>query len=105
MGLGGYPDVTLAGARETARNARLLIKNGKDPIAEARAAASALRASRAKDVSFEQAAKSYMAAHETGWRNAKHAQQWQNTLATYAYPKVGGLMVRDVELGQRLAVL
>ena len=44
MGLGGYPDVTLAGAREAARNARLLIKSGKDPIAEARAAASALRA-------------------------------------------------------------
>jgi len=105
MGLGGYPDVTLAGARESARNARLLIKNGKDPIAEARAAASALRASRARDMSFEQAAESYMAAHETGWRNAKHAQQWQNTLATYAYPKVGGLMVRDVELAQILAVL
>ena len=34
MGLGGYPDVTLAGAREAARNARLLIKSGKDPIAE-----------------------------------------------------------------------
>jgi hypothetical protein len=37
MGLGGYPDVTLAGAREAARNARLLIKSGKDPIAEGRA--------------------------------------------------------------------
>jgi hypothetical protein len=85
MGLGGYPDVTLAGAREAARNARLLIRSGKDPIAEARAAASALRASLAKDVTFEQAARSYIAAHESGWRNAKHAQQWRNTLAKYAY--------------------
>ena len=91
MGLGGYPDVTLAGAREAARNARLLIKSGKDPIAEARAAASALRASVAKDVTFEQAARSYIAAHEAGWRNAKHA--------------IGGLMVRDVELTHVLAVL
>jgi integrase len=105
MGLGGYPDVTLVGAREAARNARLLIKSGKDPIAEARAAASALRASRAKDVTFEQAARSYIAAHESGWRNAKHAQQWRNTLASYAYPEIGGLLVRDVELAHVLAVL
>jgi integrase len=105
MGLGGYPDVTLAGAREAARNARLLIKSGKDPIAEARAAASALRASVAKDVTFEQAARSYIAAHEAGWRNAKHAQQWRNTLTSYAYPKIGGLMVRNVELAHVLAVL
>ena len=105
MGLGGYPDVTLAGAREAARNARLLIKSGKDPIAEGRAAASALRASRAKDLTFEQAARSYIAAHEFGWRNAKHAQQWRNTLASYAYPEIGGLMVRDVELAHILAVL
>jgi hypothetical protein len=105
MGLGGYPDVTLAGAREAGRNARLLIKSGKDPIAEARAAASALRASVAKDVTFEQAAQSYIAAHQSGWRNAKHAQQWRNTLASYAYPEIGGLMVRDVGLPQVLAVL
>jgi integrase len=105
MGLGGYPDVTLAGAREAARNARLLIKNGKDPIAEARAAVSALRASRAKDVTFEQAACSYIAAHESGWRNAKHAQQWRNTLARFAFPEIGGLMVRDVALPNVLAVL
>src|SRR3979490_1716111 len=45
----------------------------------------------AKDVTFEQAARSYIAAHESGWRNAKHGQQWRNTLASYAYPKIGGL--------------
>jgi integrase len=105
MGLGGYPDVTLAGAREAARTARLLIKGGKDPIAEAKALASALRASVAKDVTFEQAARSYIAAHESGWRNAKHGQQWRNTLASYAYPKIGGLLVRNVELAHILAVL
>src|SRR5258706_8951453 len=105
MGLGGYPDVTLSGAREAARGARALIKSGKDPIAEARAAASALRASLAKDVTFEQAAQSYIAAHETGWRNAKHAQQWRNTLASYAYPEIGGLMGRNVEFANALVVL
>jgi integrase len=56
-------------------------------------------------MTFEQAAGSYIAAHESGWRNAKHAQQWRNTLASYAYPKIGALMVRNVELAHILAVL
>jgi hypothetical protein len=66
MGLGGYPDVTLAGARDAARKARELIRSGKDPIAEARAAASTLWAPRAKDMTFQQAASGYIAAHEVG---------------------------------------
>src|SRR5260370_33176376 len=105
MGRCGFADVTLAGDRQGRPNARLLNRSGKDPIAEERAAASALRASLAKDVTFEQAARSYIAAHESGWRNAKHVQQWRNTLASYAYPGIGGLMVRNVELAHVLAVL
>jgi hypothetical protein len=56
-------------------------------------------------VTFEQSARSCIAAHESSWRNAKHAQQWRNTLATYVYPKIGALLVRDVELAHVLAVL
>ena len=105
MGLGGFPDVPLVDARAAARAARQLIREGKDPIAEARAAASALRASRLKEVTFEQATVSYIAAHEAGWRNVKHAQQWRNTLATYAYPVIGALVVRDIDLPHILAIL
>ncbi len=105
MGLGGYPGVTLAGARLAARAARELMDAGKDPIDERKAKASALRASKAKALTFEQAALAYIAAHEAGWRNAKHAQQWRNTLQTYAYPVIGALLVRDVELAHVLAIL
>lgn len=63
--------MTLADARAAARRAREQIRAGLDPILEARAAASANKASRVKDVTFEQAAHAYMAAHEAGWRNAK----------------------------------
>lgn len=105
MGLGGFPDVPLADARTAARNARELIRAGLDPIKEARAAVSARRASLAKDLTFKEAAAAYMAAHEAGWRNAKHANQWKNTLATYAYPQIGELLVRDVELTHVLAIL
>jgi integrase len=105
MGLGGFPDVPLAAARTAARHARDQIRKGLDPITEARAAASVLRASQAQDITFEQAARAYLAAHEGGWRNEKHAQQWRSTLETYAYPIAGSLMVRHVELTHILAIL
>ncbi len=105
MGLGGFPDVPLADARAAARRARDQIRAGLDPIEEARADANARRANQAKNVTFKQAALAYIAAHEAGWRNVKHAQQWRNTLEAYAYPVVGSVMVRDVDLTHVLAIL
>lgn len=105
MGLGGYPDVTLAGARDAAREARAKAKTGVDPIEDAKAARSALAASRLTAKTFRQCATAYVAAHKAGWKNAKHAQQWSNTLETYAYPTLGEMLVRDVALPQVLGVL
>lgn len=105
MGLGGFPDVTLAGAREAARRAREEIAQGFDPIEARKARKSALRAEAAKVVTFQAAAEAYIAAHGDGWRNPKHRQQWENTLATYAYPVIGKLGVGDVELPHLLQVL
>lgn len=105
MGLGGFPDVTLAGARDAARKARERIAEGVDPIEERRARKSALRAEVARLVTFEEAAKAYIAAHGDSWRNDKHRQQWENTLSTYAYPKIGKLAVRDIGLPHILSVL
>lgn len=105
MGLGGYPDVTLAGAKDAARLARDKIRNGVDPIAERTAARSALLASHGKSMNFEAASLAYIAAHESGWRNAKHVQQWRNSLESYAYPVIGKLSVRDVDLTHVLKIL
>ncbi|WP_298159791.1 site-specific integrase [Brevundimonas sp.] len=105
MGLGGFPDVTLAGAREAARRAREKIDDGIDPIEDRKARKSALRAETAKVITFEDAAKAYIAAHEDGWRNTKHRQQWENTLATYAFPKLAKLSVRDIEGVHVMSVL
>lgn len=105
MGLGGFPDVTLAGAKEAAREARKLIREGVDPIESARAAKSALRAAAAKSLTFTEAADAYLAAHEASWRNPKHRQQWENTLKTYAYPHIGKLSVSDVELAHVMKIL
>jgi len=96
MGLGGFPAVTLAQARDAARKARAKVKEGIDPIEEARANRSALLATAAASLSFEDCADRYINAQKAAWKNAKSEQQWRNTLATYAYPVMGKLLVRDI---------
>lgn len=105
MGLGGFPDVSLAQAREDARVARAKVRAGVDPIDEARAARSALIAAQLSMLTFQQAAEAYIDAHKAGWKNEKHQKQWASTLQAYAFPKIGTVLVRDVELPQVLAVL
>jgi integrase len=105
MGLGGYPSVTLAGAREAARVARAKIKTGIDPIEENRSIKSALAAARASAQTFQQCAEAYIAAKAPEWKNAKHGDQWRNTLATYAYPFIGKLLISDIEQEHVMQVL
>ncbi len=105
MGLGGYPAVALAEAHERSREARDLIRKGVDPILQARLAKSALLAQREMALTFKECASAYITAHESGWRNAKHVQQWRNTLDTYAYPVLGGMQVGDIAMAHVLRVL
>lgn len=77
LGLGSYPSVTLADAREAARAARAKLAQGIDPIEDARRARARLVAEIHTSMTFGEAAKRYIASHEKGWKNAKHAQQWQ----------------------------
>jgi integrase len=105
MGLGGYPDVTLAEARVAARAVRGKIAAGVDPIEDSRTARSKMIAAQDTAITFSQAAKQYIDTHESGWRNTKHVQQWRSTLQTYADPVIGKMLVRDVGLAQVLKIL
>jgi integrase len=105
MGLGGFPDVTLAQAREKAREARNRVERGIDPIEERRQARSALAASRAAAKTFDDCVDDFMKARESEWRNPKHRQQWKNTLDTYAGPFMGKLLVGDIGLPHVLKAL
>lgn len=105
MGLGGFPDVPLAHARDKARRARDDIDQGIDPIAQRNAAASRLHAQQATEKTFNQAAQGFLEAHGDTWKNAKHRAQWVNTLETYAYPVMGKVLVRDVGQEHVLAIL
>lgn len=105
IGLGAYPAVTLAMAWDKARAKRDMIAEGKDPIAERTMLRSALLAAQAGALTFRQAAEKYLEFRQGTWGNAKHAQQWANTLRDYAYPALGSLLVRDVETPHVLAAL
>jgi integrase len=105
IGLGGYPEVTLAQAHERARAARDLIRSGVDPIERRREAKSALIAARATAMTFKEVAALFIEKTERKWKNAKHAQQWRNTLETYAYPVIGGMLARDIQRDHVAAVL
>ncbi|MEZ5617204.1 MAG: tyrosine-type recombinase/integrase [Rhodocyclaceae bacterium] len=105
MGLGGFPDVTLAGAKEKAREKREQIDKGIDPIEDRRAKKSALAAAVAGAMTFSDAAAAYIAAKEAEWKNGKHGQQWRNTLETYAYPVIGKMFVGSIEKEHILKIL
>lgn len=77
LGLGSERDVSLAKAREAARQARALVKAGLNPIEEK-------QRRRIVGTTFAEAAEALILSREAGWTNAKHRQQWRNTLATYA---------------------
>jgi len=99
MGLGSLGSVSLAQARDKAAECRRLRQERIDPIAARDAQRAAAAAENAKTMTFDQCAAGYIAAHRAGWRNTKHASQWQNTLATYVSPVFGKLPVRTIDVG------
>ncbi len=105
IGLGGFPTVTLTQARDKAREARDKIERGVDPVAERRAAKAALVTAAGRGLTFEKAVESYLKAKLDAFKNAKHRQQWENTLAQYALPVLGKMMVQDIDVRDVLRVL
>lgn len=104
IGLGPYPEVNLAAARQKARETKAAIRDGRDPIAERRAARAALMAEQER-ITFTRAVEIYLAMKDHEFRNRKHAGQWRSTLYTYAVPVMGEVPVANVELRHVVSVL
>ncbi len=102
IGLGAYPGVGIALAREKAQATRDEIAKGIDPVAQRAAARQTIveqqQEENALAWTFKRCAEAYIKAKKPGWRNDKHGQQWENTLATYVYPAIGETMVRNVNI-------
>jgi integrase len=105
LGLGPFPDVPLAAAREAASAQRRLRREGKDPILERRAQRDATALQRAKAVSFAECLDMYLAAHEPGWKGTRTGKQWRVSLTRYALPLLGKLPVASIDIGLVLRVL
>jgi integrase len=105
MGLGAYPDISLEEARDRATDYRRTVRSGIDPIEQRKLNKATQRAERSNSVTFAYCAERYIEAMRHEWKNAKHAQQWTNTLKQYAYPIIGGMLVKEVETAHILRIL
>ena len=91
--------MTLAGAFEGARAALAQIKAGADPVSQRRDKRAIV------EWNFKKTAVAYIATHRAAWKSPKSAQQWENSLANYAYPLIGEKAVRDIGKADVLAVI
>jgi len=115
MGLGAFCTVnnSLAIARIKAINLQGLVKQGIDPMDQALQEQEREQAeNEAAEVkaefnqaTFDRVALEYIDSKSAEWKNAKHHQQWVNTLTTYAFPIIGKTPVSEIETAQVLKIL
>ncbi len=110
LGRGGWTGSNLAQrcAGQGRRAANKGEVGGRSPTERHRQAAdelAAAQAARIACITFKAVAKDHITANEESWRNAKHRQQWQNTLATYVYPVIGEVPVAEIGTAHVLQIL
>ena len=97
LGLGPYPVVTLAIAREAALTNRREIRNGENPKTNRR---------RARGVqSFAEAERKVFDLRRGGWKGEKHAKDWTESMRLHVLPRLGAISVADVSTEDVIAVL
>jgi integrase len=105
MGMGSYPDTSLAEARDHATEYRKAKRVGVDPKDYRRKQLEGLRAQYASSKLFREVAEEFIENKRSGWKNKKHAGQWSATLKTYAYPMIGGMSVDQIQIEDILKIL
>ncbi|WP_428354037.1 tyrosine-type recombinase/integrase [Methyloprofundus sp.] len=105
IGLGSARLVPVTKAREEIFKYRQLLTEGKDPFTFKKALDEERRKLIDDVITFQFCATSYINSHKASWKNAKHTQQWTNTLATYAYPVIGGLLVKEIDTALIMRIL
>ena len=98
MGLGRVENITLDQARRKVSELYQQIKDNPsyDPIAERKQEQATAKLIINADKTFTDCATEFIDLKKCEWTNAKHAQQWTNTLTTYAYPTIGLLPVKSI---------
>ena len=95
LGLGPYPEVSLAQARKRADENRVAARNGDDPTART-----------AGTPTFKEAAERVIALHAPSWATASKSEaQWRASLATYVYPVIGARPVGAITTADVMSLL
>lgn len=105
IGLGSYPEVSLAEAQSRARADRDKVRSGVDPVAERKEAKARLVEAQKVGLTFREAAEQCLEARLHNFKNAKHRDQWSSTLEQYVYPIIGSMPVQGVDTASILRVL
>ncbi|ENV34646.1 Prophage CP4-57 integrase [Acinetobacter stercoris] len=96
IGLGSYPEVSLAEARAKAHEMKAQIRNGNDPIQQKQDQLQALRTQKLRNRSFRECAQIVIANKSRELKNQKHIAQWSTTLETYIYPTLGDINIGTI---------
>lgn len=105
VGLGAYPEVSLAMARQRAIETKEMIVKGIDPVEEKRMLKAQLLANQALIMTFDEAAELVHIKKSNEFSNAKYAAQWISQIKMYASPFIGKMQIKDIELTHVLQVL
>lgn len=105
MGLGPCQEVSLAEARDKAREVRKQIRDGIDPLEEKHARKAFHEAQARKQKTFRECAEAVLEIKGNELKNKKHVAQWRSTLETYAYPVIGDKAVSEITKMDLLAIL
>lgn len=89
LGLGSVVIRSLREAHHIAIDMRRAIAAGIDP--------KTLLAKKKESKTFADYAHEFINSKRSGWRNAKHAKQWEETLIKYAFPAIGGMAVSEID--------
>ncbi|EDS4168534.1 DUF4102 domain-containing protein [Salmonella enterica] len=105
MGLGPYQEVSLAEARDKARELRRQIRNGIDPLKEKHAQKAHQEKTARKQKTFRECAEAVLEIKGRELKSKKHVAQWRSSLETYAYPVIGQKRVGEITKTDLLAIL
>lgn len=105
MGLGSYPEISLAQARDLAKELAAKVLQGVDIFNERKKQRSEIIRNKSKSKTFKECAEAYLESHLVEFSNIKHRNQWVSTLTTYAYPIIGNVLVSSIGISEILDVL
>ena len=86
LGLGSYPEISLAEARDKARDLRKQVRNGVDPLEQKKQDKEALRIQQRNSKTFRECAEVVIENKAREFKNIRHQSYWRSSLETYVFP-------------------